>query len=394
MVIPEQQLLQLIPVRLGQSQALDDAVRCICSTPTQYDQYLTEGKVSSTPAPYLAAINSLQRSLLDDEACTASETMAAATLLQMYEHSAHETGSGWIAHANGVIKMLELRGSSSISNELERAILTAQVGNIFIKAIRDHVDCFLVDPGWRSMLKLSSRSENKEPNAAFSAMIDIGVFLPGILRRYEQLEEVRSESEGMALPRAKDACIDSLIVDRVDIRRRLETWISKYRATFQADTDITEADALTVRIKHATRFSVLVFSVLVDYILADCFLTAQIHAQIAQYEFLEARPQLAHTEMANLQLTERAAASLSELQALKEVDVMASKSSANLLHMMLQRVLVASRHRDVKCSTIGMVTENLFRELGECKPPDAPQVNDTQTQLDQRKDGTTHRNDI
>lgn len=48
----------------------------------------------------------------------------------MYEHSVDHDRLGWVAHADGVIQMLQLRGPARVDNELEKAILRTEVGNI------------------------------------------------------------------------------------------------------------------------------------------------------------------------------------------------------------------------------------------------------------------------
>jgi hypothetical protein len=93
MVIPEQQVLQHIPRRMGNNRALDDAVKCICSNG------------STKPGPvYSEALVSLQKALNHSGEAVASETLGAAILLQMFEHSVDHAEFRWVVHANGVIR--------------------------------------------------------------------------------------------------------------------------------------------------------------------------------------------------------------------------------------------------------------------------------------------------
>ena len=95
-VLPEHQLLQHIPRRLGHNRALDDAVQCICTTPSR-------STPETTPAipekQYGEALHSLQRALGNSNVASASETLGAAILLQMFEHSVDHSEFRWVVHA-------------------------------------------------------------------------------------------------------------------------------------------------------------------------------------------------------------------------------------------------------------------------------------------------------
>lgn len=115
MVIPERQVLRHIPRRLGANRALDDAVKCICNA---------SSAPLSKPGPmYSDALYSLQKALDHSEQSMSTETLGAATLLQMFEHSVDHAEFRWMVHANGVINMLRLRGVRIPMGE--RVILTA-----------------------------------------------------------------------------------------------------------------------------------------------------------------------------------------------------------------------------------------------------------------------------
>lgn len=75
MVISTQQVLKQIPMRVGHSRALDDAVACICTPPTS----LADPSWTSPNKKYANALVSLQQAVKDDKTATATETLAAAT---------------------------------------------------------------------------------------------------------------------------------------------------------------------------------------------------------------------------------------------------------------------------------------------------------------------------
>lgn len=75
MVMSTSQVLKQIPMRVGHSRALDDAVACICSSPTSS----IESSLASPNKLYANALVSLQQAVKDDNTATATETLAAAT---------------------------------------------------------------------------------------------------------------------------------------------------------------------------------------------------------------------------------------------------------------------------------------------------------------------------
>jgi len=188
-VIPDQHVLKHIPIRIGTSKALDDAVNCICSDNGVGERKLADMPftqcVPSSSLLYSKALMSLQRALSEEGERISAESMAAATLLQMHEHSMAPSCRGWIAHARGVIRMLELRGPSQIDSDLDAAILHAQSGNIFIDAIQNRTVCFLTNPRWRALLRGGSPFDDAKQDAAHNSMMAVGFSLPGIISLFE-----------------------------------------------------------------------------------------------------------------------------------------------------------------------------------------------------------------
>lgn len=104
-----QSALQFIPSRLGGSQALDDAVRCIVQRGPS-EKY------------YLKAIRSLQTALDDPVHSLTTETLAAVVLLYTHEVCVSPSKRAWIVHANGLLRLLELRGPDAVTSDLDRSI--------------------------------------------------------------------------------------------------------------------------------------------------------------------------------------------------------------------------------------------------------------------------------
>jgi len=125
-MMPATHVLKHVPQRIGHNQALDDAVSCILHRPTTKDP-------SAASRSYGTALSSLRTFLNDPILSQAPETLAAASLLQMYEQYADQPGHTWVLHARGVVRMLQVR--SNLKDDLEKAILEAQACNVFMSAL-------------------------------------------------------------------------------------------------------------------------------------------------------------------------------------------------------------------------------------------------------------------
>ncbi|KAK5709010.1 hypothetical protein LTR17_020156 [Elasticomyces elasticus] len=140
-MMPVTHILKHVPQRIGHSRALDDAVRCIMQGPSTRNNNMALRL-------YGNALNSLRESLDDELLSRAPETLAAASLLQMYEQYVDTPGGTWSIHACGVVEMLQARGVENLTDDLEKAILETQAGNIFMSALavtahEDHLDVFV-----------------------------------------------------------------------------------------------------------------------------------------------------------------------------------------------------------------------------------------------------------
>ena len=343
-VVSEQRLLQHIPKRIGHSTALDDAIKCVCSPYPSIGSPLVDTNGSMVAGRlYSRALRSLNRALSDTQESQSSETLAAAILLQMFEHSVDHAEFRWVVHANGVIKMLELRGPDNVQNELDLSILGAQVGNIFFNAIRDYSDCFLADPKWVPVIQealLGPINKNGTWNDEFPAMILAGLGVPGIIRRYEQLQ---SRWKGRVLAPSCDApeyerktYHVSLIDELRELRRVLLEWRERNEAThFQNHTTNPSQTGSSPRIWHASRLSIYAFITMTNFMLIDL--------GSALFHFEE---ELATLLTQSHALTSNAAF---ECDALRQVDNIAARQTSTLLFMTLTRVLDASpSHEDHK----------------------------------------------
>ena len=341
MVIPEHQLFQLLPCRLGQNNALDDAVKCICTTNTNGDS-----------KPYVKALHSLQDALNDANRSVTSETLAAATLLQMFEQYVDSADTAWLIHANGVIRMLELRGPNRIQDAVELTTLQVQVGNIFGKAVRDRRPCFLAEPGWKALL-LAGRSNPNDTSTvskALANMLEIGVYMPGLLCQYEDI--------------ARDTHVGDptdFIRSLHDMRRNLQEWLEIYHLDAQLNgTKIDINPQSTERIKLASRHSVIVFLIMTNYML--------LVVQTPRLNLDEVDNKLNYSPASQLveiisQNKPLASLAKSTWIQLKRADAIAAANTNNLMRTMLLRVLELRSYGGAEMNLARSVIEELHTYL-------------------------------
>ena len=362
MVIPETQLLQHIPRRLGSNRALDNAVKCICSA----NSTSLDGSSKAGPI-YSEALSSLQQALNDANQSLSSETLGAAILLQMFEHSVDHSEFRWVVHANGVINIILLRGPACIKNELDRSILQAQVGNIWFKALLDGTDCFLARPEWARVVA-DTFDGMEYANAEWSNMIRSGLPIPGIVRRYQELEsreDSACETPDVQTPGAQDeAGCPTLLLDLWRARNEL----SELRTRFQLQTDKNNnSDASKPgsqpRSSHASKLAVNVFSILIEYML-ETLLSTDAGARAAHCDLLDVVSLSGYAATAG-RLNALASAARSELGALILADNIAATQTSMLSRMMIRKVLDAPLGRNSKLQYLSPIVEKLYDSLTE-----------------------------
>lgn len=243
--------LSFIPKRLGESRALDDAVRCICSTPP-----LQLGDDSTTRS-YLKALASLQTALNDSAESMTSGTLTAATLLYIHEIFANPFQRSWMVHADGVIKLLETRGPDSINTELDRSILCGQAGTIFLNSVQRRMRCFLAEPKWNYLLRQlsTSRPGIRDSLDDMPSLTCLSVYLPGLLCRYEALPAIAESFQ---------------VLELMEEISRLQLQLRKWRNTKDSRTseptyESEHASASTDPLNSAFRLSSVMFLILSNY---------------------------------------------------------------------------------------------------------------------------------
>lgn len=337
--------LDFIPQRLGESIALDHAVECICSPPL--------GDGDTTPRMYLQALKSLQTALDDRCESMKSGTLAAATLLYIHEIFLNPFQRSWQVHAEGVIRLLEVRGPGSFITDLDRSILCGQVGTIFLDAIQQRKRCFLAEADWNVLLRqlLASGPGVRGDAGLTPNIVVISVYLPGFICRYEELSTAASPIQTQEL--MEDICT---------VRQQLHHW--RIVNDIEPEIQVYEQrlmSASAASLKPAFQMSAVIFLVLTGYMHAD-LLCSEI-SRIASVE--NDGSYILEEELANLleQCTRLVSIAKTKWQAVKQSDAVSAWAAVTPNTLMLHRVLKVPCANNAKMSALRADTEDLYNSL-------------------------------
>ncbi|CAH0045495.1 unnamed protein product [Clonostachys solani] len=136
--------ITLVPARLGVSDALDTAVRCLCAAYTTF----ASPRPSSHSLHYNRALSSLRKSLCDPAEALSAETLCASICLSWYETMVDRRNSAWLAHSIASADLIQLRGPDVHMTGFDRALLLAHHGLISSHALMQRKPSFMCEPAW------------------------------------------------------------------------------------------------------------------------------------------------------------------------------------------------------------------------------------------------------
>lgn len=112
-------------------------------------------------------------------------------MLEFFEFIAFSDASGWLKHAGGGRRLIELRGPEAFQNPEDRYLLEGNRVAIALECLIKRKRCFLSSPEWKSV------SWEKEPGAKASMMIlhDQLCNLPGLVEDAELLRNSQAAGE-------------------------------------------------------------------------------------------------------------------------------------------------------------------------------------------------------
>ncbi|KAE9373024.1 hypothetical protein N431DRAFT_503803 [Stipitochalara longipes BDJ] len=100
---------------------------------------------------YIDALRTLNHSLRHAKHATSITVIKSAIALELYEFIAFNSASGWLKHAGGVGKLIELRGPWIYQNIDERRLLEGNRVTIALECLIQKKRCFLEHPDWKTI---------------------------------------------------------------------------------------------------------------------------------------------------------------------------------------------------------------------------------------------------
>ena len=159
------------------------ALKCLATT-FFGRQHHQESVVSDASYLYSQALRRLCQTLQDPQKAQTFDVLAATTALNLYEYIAFTSSRGWIHHAQGMAKLLELRGPQAFKDLPDRAILYMNKPILVAKALEARKRTFLEDEEWDA---------GYTSNDAVLILGDLFARLPGIAETIESFGSCASD---------------------------------------------------------------------------------------------------------------------------------------------------------------------------------------------------------
>ncbi|KEY66270.1 hypothetical protein S7711_10623 [Stachybotrys chartarum IBT 7711] len=152
--------LKLLPTRLDSSNALRDAVALFCGCWGGFRR-APATQLLVDPRARVKALRSLQKALADDNSRFASETLAAATIMErvavLFDNRGDEE---LMAHVRGIHSLMVHRGPPNIEDELDLALAFANLGTLIKFWLTSGGENFYLSSPWLHRLTPVTYSEN------------------------------------------------------------------------------------------------------------------------------------------------------------------------------------------------------------------------------------------
>lgn len=193
--LPFQPYLLHVPQRLGRSQALDDAITCVCVATNEYLMTLNNTSSNQARVWYDRALQDVQHALSRPKLARSSELLAAIMVLQWFERRFNDTGNQ-IQHARGAERLIEWRGPKSFVSDLDGALLKTQLSSMIFHAITDlQRPCFIAHGEWPEALRnleTGNSGTGRILTPAGQEIISICADMPTLINDYVQWQALSS----------------------------------------------------------------------------------------------------------------------------------------------------------------------------------------------------------
>lgn len=148
----------------------DVSIGCLS---TVYLAHLTQDAalLKASRQMYGIALREVIRALNTPEA-TSQNMMSTMMMLSVYEMYARTTKDAWVKHADGVKRIMQIRGVKAYESGFGRSCYIAFRGFLIATALYDGKPCFLENEEWQKFASLVRSEDSKKPGE-WSAFVDI-----------------------------------------------------------------------------------------------------------------------------------------------------------------------------------------------------------------------------
>lgn len=133
---------------------------------------------------YTRSLSQLVTNLNDPATANNPSNVAGALLLSIYELAISNSGRGWIYHAGGIGRMIQMRGPSAHQDGLAKNVYMMSRFPIISNALGRRRRCYLEDHCWLS-------DEFGDVHTEFQRLLDVFAKLPGLLEENDRLKSQR-----------------------------------------------------------------------------------------------------------------------------------------------------------------------------------------------------------
>ncbi|CZR65851.1 uncharacterized protein PAC_15751 [Phialocephala subalpina] len=148
-------------------------------------------------ALYGQALISLNRDLQDTEKGLSLSVVKSAMALEFYEFIAFSSTTGWLKHAGGLGRLIELRGPWRHQAPRERSLLEANRVAIALASLARRKRCFLERPEWKTV----PWAVEPEFKTRAQFLHDILCDMPGLMEDAAMLQSSRLSGEEFTVHR-------------------------------------------------------------------------------------------------------------------------------------------------------------------------------------------------
>ncbi|KAI9712909.1 MAG: hypothetical protein M1812_006778 [Candelaria pacifica] len=190
---------------------------------------------------YGKALRRLNDNLQDSSLFLSPANVAASFLLGIYELSAFENGSGWIRHAGGVGKLIEMRGAEFFRESPAREYFIVSRLPIISEALALRRRCFLDQEDWKTIPWL----DEPRLKTSLHSVIDLLACVPRLREESDILKVAKADISSVPV---REFC-ERL----VNLMAELFLWRWRYERAFPGTAfEVASSEATSTREESAS----------------------------------------------------------------------------------------------------------------------------------------------